>query len=286
MNPRLIKILVCPHCGGALRENAGALICSAGHTANIARQGYVSLLGRDSGTHTADSAEMIAARERFLASGHFDPLAAAVSGEVGRALDDLPDGAIVDLGSGTGYYLAAVLGACGSGAGDASRIGLGIDNSKFAARRSARCHPDAGAIVADIWDELPVATGSAAIVLDIFAPRNGEEIRRILTPGGILIVVTPTARHLGELIGPLEMISVDTDKELRLEKTLGDLAEGMEISEFEWEVDLGREAVRDVVGMGPSAGRTDPGRFEKALNQLPDPVKVTGSVRIGRSRRR
>ena len=31
--------LICPHCGGELRENGGSLICSRGHTMNIARQG-------------------------------------------------------------------------------------------------------------------------------------------------------------------------------------------------------------------------------------------------------
>lgn len=292
MKPELVRILVCPNCGGDLRENAGALICSAGHTANIARQGYVSLLGPHSGTHTADSAEMVAARERFLGAGHFRPVADAIGEAVDRALDPrsdraggtVPDGAVIDLGAGTGYYLAAALGAgdraAEPGPGAAGRIGLAIDNSKFAARRAARCHPRAGAIVADIWDDLPVRTGSAAVVLDVFAPRNGDEIRRILAPGGILAVVTPNADHLHQLGEGFGMISVDPDKEARLEQTLGDLADGLEGRDLEWQMELDRNEVRDLVGMGPGAGRLEPSRLEAALARLPEPATVTGSVRI------
>ncbi len=282
MNPLLTGILVCPHCGGDLRENGGALICSAGHTANVARQGYVSLLGRHSGTHTADSAVMIAARERFLARGHFQPIVDAVVAEVGGAVDRevSPPGApdrervLIDLGAGTGYYLAAAL------ASDEHALGLGIDNSKYAARRAARCHPRAGAVVADIWDDLPVRTGAATVVLNVFAPRNGEEIRRILAPGGTLIVVTPVEGHLNELSGPFEMISIDPEKESRLEETLGHLTGRRESRLIEWSMDLDRGSVTDLVGMGPNAGRLEPAGFQAALERLPDPAPVSGAVRI------
>jgi 23S rRNA (guanine745-N1)-methyltransferase len=278
MNPRLTEILICPHCGGELRENGGALICSGGHTANIARQGYVSLLGPHSGTHTADSAAMVAARERFLAGGHFEPIADAVAAEVRAAIghDDVPaaEPLLLDLGSGTGYYLAAGL------ASDDRVVGLGIDNSKYAARRAARCHPRAGAIVADIWDGLPVRTGAATVVLNVFAPRNGEEIRRILAPGGTVIVVTPTEQHLNELRRPFGMISIDPEKQSRLDRSLGPLTGRRESRLVEWRMDLGPEAVADLVAMGPSAGRLEPSAFQAALRRLPDPVPVSGAVRV------
>ena len=282
MNPRLTGILICPHCGGEMRENGGALICSAGHTANIARQGYVSLLGPHSGTHTADSAAMVAARERFLAAGHFEPIADAVVAEVRAAIgrdvvpaaDSAAEPLLLDLGSGTGYYLAAGL------ASDEQAVGLGIDNSKYAARRAARCHPRAGAIVADIWDGLPVRTGAATVVLNVFAPRNGEEIGRVLAPGGTVVVVTPTERHLNELRRPFGMISVDPEKRSRLDRSLGPLIGTRESGLVEWRMDLGREAVADLVAMGPSAGRLEPSAFQAALRRLPDPVPVSGAVRI------
>ncbi|MGK2956607.1 MAG: putative RNA methyltransferase [Solirubrobacterales bacterium] len=274
MDESAVRILICPHCGGELRQNGASLICSNGHTANVARQGYVSLLGRRSGTHTADSAEMLDARARILDDGHFDPVAETIREEVsGLGLDEV-EGAVVDLGTGTGWYLAGVLEYL------PERIGLGVDNSKFAARRAAKIHPRASAVVADIWDEIPVKSGAAALVLDIFSPRNGEEIERILADGGRLVVVTPTGEHLKELIEPFEMISVDPDKEERLEKSLGESEDPLEARTVEWKMELKPEEVRDLVGMGPSAGRIDQEKLDEIVSGLPERTEVTGSVQV------
>lgn len=274
MDEAVVKILRCPHCDGELRQNGASLICSNGHTANIARQGYVSLLGSRSGTHTADTAEMLAARDRVLGGGLFQPVADAIRSEISKAGLEEVEGAVVDLGTGTGWYLAEVL------EDQPGRVGLGIDNSKFAARRAAKVHPRAGAVVADIWDELPVKTDAAAIVINVFAPRNGEEIKRILADEGRLVVVTPNAAHLRELTEPFEMISVDPDKEERLEKTLGETAEGMDSQTVEWKMELAPEEIADLVAMGPSAGRIEGEKLDQLMESLPEQTTVTGSVRV------
>ena len=271
----VVEILICPHCGGDLRENGASLVCSRGHTANIARQGYVSLLGSRSGTHTADSAEMLAARDRVLARGLFQPVADAIGEKVREAALDRVEGAVVDLGTGTGWYLAGILEAL------PERVGLGIDNSKYAARRAAKVHPRAGAVVADIWDEIPVKSGAAALILDVFSPRNGEEIERIRAEGGSLIVVTPTGDHLKELIEPFGLISVDPDKEERLERTLGaTTGTSGEARLVEWKMRLSPGEVRDLIGMGPNAGRIDQEKLDALAGGLPDLSEVTGSVRV------
>ncbi len=285
VNAAAIELLICPHCGGELRENGASLICSKGHTQNIARQGYVSLLGRDGGTHTADSVEMVAARERLLESGAFQPLVdglvaeaasagdgarADKAGEVPGAVDS--SAALVDLGCGTGYYLAAVLESL------PEAIGIGVDNSKFAARRAAKAHDRATAIVADVWDEIPIRDGVADLMLNVFSPRNGEEMERILAPDGKLIVVTPQASHLSELIERFGMISVDPDKEERLERSLGSLAVNAVSRELEWTMKLEKDQVRDLVEMGPSAGRMEPAEMEAALQALDDVTEITAAV--------
>lgn len=325
MDNAAVELLICPHCEGELRENGASLICSRGHTMNIARQGYVSLLSRDAGTHTADSAGMIAARERFLGAGHFQPLVEALveaaagtgemaagkgepepetgeadatgepksetgeadatgepqpePGETNTAGERRSGGAVVDFGCGTGHYLAAVLEAL------PDRVGIGVDNSKFAARRAARCHPRASAIVADIWDGVPVRDGAANLMLNVFSPRNGEEMERILATGGRLIVVTPQAGHLAELIDPFGMVSVDPDKDERLERSLGSLAEGAESRNLEWTMQLTPGEIRDLIEMGPSAGRIAAEQMDAALADLEDQTAVTGAVTLTVSRR-
>ena len=279
MRQEAVASLICPYCDGALRLNGASLICSRGHTSNIARQGYVSLLGRHSGTHTADSAAMIAARERILGAGLFEPVASAVTAAASSPEISGVEGAVVDLGSGPGYYLERVLEAV------PERVGIAVDNSKYAARRAARCHPRAGAVVADVWEGLPLASGSAALVINVFAPRNGEEIERILAPGGVLLTVTPGQDHLGELAGPLSMISIDSDKERRLRETLGPLAEDMDSRPLSWQMNLSRSEVADLFAMGPNAGRLEPESLEAALDTLEYPKAVAGSVILSVARR-
>ncbi len=234
----------------------------------------MSLLGKHSGTHTADSAAMIEARERVLGAGLFEPLVEAVVEQASHADLSAVEGAVVDIGSGPGYYLERVLEAM------PERTGIAVDNSKYAARRAARCHPRAAAVVADVWDSLPLAAGCAAVVLNVFAPRNGEELERILAPGGRLVAVTPGADHLAELVVPLSMVSVDSEKERRLRQTLGPLSEGMEARELTWKMALSRSDVRDLVSMGPNAGRLSPEQLEAALDALEYPADVTGSVTV------
>ncbi|MEY9964568.1 23S rRNA (guanine745-N1)-methyltransferase [Streptacidiphilus sp. MAP12-16] len=268
----IVEYLVCPHCGQALTPHGAVLRCAARHSFDIARQGYVSLLPGDAHTGTGDTAAMVAARDDFLGAGHYAPIADALA----RAAVGARSGAdlVVDLGAGTGHYLAAVLDAL------PAAHGIALDISKFALRRAARAHPRAGAVVSDAWRTLPLRDASASLVLNVFAPRNGPEIRRVLRPGGTLLVVSPTPRHLGELVGELGLLGVDERKEERLAATLGPYLEFAGSSEQTFPLYLDHAAVRTVVGMGPSAWHTDPAALAERIAALPEPAPVTASVML------
>jgi len=205
-----LHCLACPLCEAPLVRHGGTLCCEAGHSFDIARQGYASLIPGDAYTGTADTAAMLEAREAFFAAGRFDPIVRAVAERASALLASGGAGCVVDVGAGPGRYLAAVLDAA------PGRAGVALDLSKHAARRAARAHPRVAAAVADTWGRLPVATGAAALVLDVFAPRNAAEFRRLLAPDGALVVVTPTARHLREAVEALGLLAVDEDKGERL----------------------------------------------------------------------
>ena len=53
----------CPVCAGPVRVGAGQVSCGRGHSFNIARQGYVSLVGGQGGPGTGDSAAQDHERE-------------------------------------------------------------------------------------------------------------------------------------------------------------------------------------------------------------------------------
>jgi 23S rRNA (guanine745-N1)-methyltransferase len=270
----VIDLLRCPHCRSALEREGSSVACPRGHSFDVARQGYLSLLPGDARRGTADSAARVAARADFLARGHFDRLATALADTCANVLAPGSSGAVVDLGAGTGWYLARVLDRLGD------RPGLAIDLSKHALRRAAGSHARAGAVAADAWRPVPVRDGIAALVLSVFAPRDGAEVARILRPGGALVVAGPTGRHLGELVAELGLLAVDERRQERLDEKLAPHLEPAGGTELEWTLALDGRDVRNVVAMGPSALHVEPAALEEAIAGLGEPVEATASVAV------
>jgi 23S rRNA (guanine745-N1)-methyltransferase len=271
-----LHLLACPHCGGGLSRLDGAVACPNAHSFDIARSGYLSLLPGDARLASADTADMVAARERFLEAGHFEPLAEALAEEAERALDAgaaRPPGCVLDLGAGTGWYLARVLDRL------PGRTGLALDLSKYALRRAARAHPRVAAVACDAWRPLPVRDSVAALVLNVFAPRGGAEIARVLQPGGVLVVVTPTGRHLAELVAAHGLLTVDERKDQRLAAKLGPHLDLERRVEREWSMTLAPADAAAAVAMSPSAHHV-------AIPVGRDPTEATASVTISTYRDR
>jgi 23S rRNA (guanine745-N1)-methyltransferase len=265
----VIAHLRCPYCAGPLAVADGLVRCETGHAFDVARQGYVSLLPTDAGAGRGDTATMVAERERFLGGGHFAPLSDAVAAAPMSAA-----GCVLDLGAGTGRHLAAVLDR------HADRAGLALDSSKYALRRAARAHPRIGAVACDAWRALPVRDDAAALVLSVFAPRDAGEIARVLAPGGTLLAVTPTPRHLAELVAALGLLHVDEGKPERLDEKLAPTLGLIERRTLEWELRLTRRDAADAAAMGPSAWHSDPAALAATVAALPEPLVTSGSVTI------
>jgi 23S rRNA (guanine745-N1)-methyltransferase len=263
--------LRCPVCRDSVSLHGGSLRCDRGHSFDVARQGYVNLTGGRPGPGTADTAEMVAARERFLGHGHYRPIADRLGEIVAGAA-----GLVVDLAGGTGYYLSAVL----DGAPD--RYGLCVDLSVPALRRAARAHPRAAAIAADVWRDLPVRDQAAGLVLSVFGPRNPAEIARVLAPGGALVVVTPGPDHLRELREPVGMIGVDDRKAERLAEAFGEEAGEIVVK---YQMCLDQADATAAVLMGPSAHHVSAEEVNVRVRALADPLTVTADLRVRTYRR-
>ncbi|MFR9751058.1 putative RNA methyltransferase [Nocardia sp. 004] len=245
------------------------LRCGYGHSFDIARQGYVSLLTGASTKMTGDTAAMLDARAAFQRGGHFIPIADAVTHTMTACVRA---GAVLEVGAGTGYYLARVLDAT------PQALGIALDVAKPAVRRCARAHPRAAAVLADAWRGLPLRDGALAGALSVFAPRNPGEVARALAPDGRFVVATPTERHLGELIDPLSMVRVDPDKDRRLDAAMAGHFEPVEQRLVEYPMALDRAEVAHIVGMGPSAHHTT--AADERLTGLPQTLEVTASVLV------
>ncbi|GGM17301.1 ubiquinone biosynthesis protein [Streptomyces fumigatiscleroticus] len=212
-------------------------------------------------------AAMVQARDRFLSTGAYAPLR-----EVGARLAadaTCEHATVVDVGCGTGYYLAGVLDQL------PGARGLGLDTSVSALRSAARAHTRAAAVAWDVFRPFPLADGVADVVLNVFAPRNPAEFHRLLRPAGRLIVVRPTGRHLAELRGRLPAtVTIDPAKEQRLHRALGPFFEAVVTEQVEYPAALSRPDALDLVAMTPSARHVSRADLDDG-GLLPDRVTVS-----------
>jgi 23S rRNA (guanine745-N1)-methyltransferase len=272
--PVVIKALRCSVCSNPVALVGRTLRCESDHSFDVAKQGYVNLLHARIPAGTADTADMVAARVEFLAAGHY----AALADVLARcAADATASGLFIDAGAGTGYYLAHLLDTV------PDAIGLALDVSAVALRRAARAHPRLGAAVWNLWEPWPVASSSASVVLNVFAPRNGPEFHRVLTDDGALIVAAPNPGHLGELSSLVDMLTVDDRKEERIDATLSEffrLDRRLGRQDCTRRVTLSPTQVREVIRMGPSAHHLHrEGRLAQ-LERISEPVDVTTSFSV------
>ncbi len=125
-------------------------------------------------------------------------------------------------------------------------------------------------MVADVWRGLPLADRCADLLLDVFAPRNAADFRRVLTPQGRLLIVWPTQRHLQELVKALDLLTVDEAKEERLHRTLASQFTLVSTSLYEEQLALTLPEIALLARMGPSAHHLtqadlSPGRLAERL---------------------
>jgi 23S rRNA (guanine745-N1)-methyltransferase len=275
-----LPYLACPHCAAELTMGDSALRCGTSHTFDIARQGYVNLLSGKSSGIPGDTAAMVNARADFLSSGHFGPIERAVVAAAQRATADRQPGCVVDVGAGAGHYLSSVLDML------PGRVGVALDVSKFALRRAARAHPRVAAIGCDAWQGIPLRTGSSAVVLSMFAPRNPAEMHRILADNGTLIVVSPTSRHLIELVWELELLKIEPEKQERIESALAPFCQLSSEDDWEFTMTLSHRDIVAAVAMGPSSWHTNVAVLHDRVRTLETPMQVTASVIVSSYRRR
>ena len=178
-------------CGQPLVRDDRRLICEAGHSFDVARTGYVSLLQpQDRRSRVpGDAPEAVAARARLLEAGVGR---AAIDAIVARAPAARATLVAVDLGCGSGELLGALAAA-------REVCGVGIDLSTAAAETAARRYPSLTWVVANADRRLPLLDGSVDLVLSLNARRNPEECARVLKPDGLLVVGVPAPDDLIEL---------------------------------------------------------------------------------------
>lgn len=181
---------ICPICASDLVPNNKQLRCQHNHSFDFAKEGYVNLLPVQlkKSLNPGDDKNMVLARREFLASGHYQFLRDHIIEVLKRHTTDT----LVDLGCGEGYYTNEIQ----TQFSDAMVYGIDISKSavKYAAKRNVQVHYSVGTI-----SHLPFKDNTTDVILNVFAPLVAEECKRILHPNGIVVRVSPAAKHLWQL---------------------------------------------------------------------------------------
>ncbi len=278
MNITAFQALACPLDGEALQREGSTWRCQAGHSFDIASQGYAHLLpvqhkrSRDPG----DSREMVAARRRFLNGGFYQPIAAAVSE---AALADLPAAqaaSCLDAGCGEGYYLRQLAATVAARNGQALAL-LGLDISKWAILSAAKQEPRPNWVVGSNA-RLPVQTRTIDRLLCLFGFPVHAEFARVLKPHGQLLQVDAGPDHLREL---REIIYPTLKPEPRLDQQAPPGFTGLASESLRYTLDLaGQETIADLLAMTPHLYRASAER--RALAAQLTTLSVTVDVRLTR----
>ena len=198
------SVLICPVCGDALQlggPQMRSLVCSAGHSFDLAKQGYVNLYrGKPMNEYTKESFQE---RQVILERGMYAHLLEEIcsflrkTSESGIEADEKK--VLLDAGCGEGYYTREI-------AQQFDHLQLyGTDLSRDSIQLAAGTANGMGTGPADIkWfvsdiSKLPVADGSVDYVLDIFTSANYQEFQRVLADDGYLIKIIPGEGHVKEL---------------------------------------------------------------------------------------
>ena len=254
----------------------GSARCTEGHSFDYARSGYLNLAPQGRG-RVGDTAAMVRARDELLGTGHYQGIADAVVAAARAGGATAP--VVAEIGSGTGYYLDAVVRALRE-ADAGPQCGFGFDLSKPATALASRRHPGLRFAVADAEVAIPLLDSVADLVLSVFSPRPAAELGRVTRPGGELVVAFANRRHLERLRERLSLMSVQDDKLERLSARLAPWFDPVAAVPVEYEAEFAEQDARRLVQMGPNAWH---GVDASALD---GPVADLVSVIVARFRRR
>ncbi|MBL8859695.1 MAG: methyltransferase domain-containing protein [Planctomycetes bacterium] len=168
-------------------------VCTAGHSFDVARSGYVNLLQPQDRRSLApgDSEAAVQARRALFDAG-FGAQLLVVLGDAVAAAEVGAGARAVDLGCGEGTILAALAARCGL-------EGFGIDISTPAIAAAAKRHAGITWIVSNADRRLPFEDRTLDLALSIDGRRNPAECARVLRTGAALVVAVPGADDLVEL---------------------------------------------------------------------------------------
>ncbi len=282
-----MSLFICPICQSPLQPAADTWRCDGSlhpkqtsHPFDVARQGYVNLLPVQQKKSKApgDSQQSIAARQRFLSVGYYQPLRDLVCEKMAvllsthqpaMAKDNKSKVRWLDIGCGEGYYTQAMAQQGGIEtliAADISKPAL-VEVAKIAKaahllwyQQEKEDRTDVTVAKTAIYPlvtsaaHLPLRPHSLMGISSIFSPILPEAFAEVLQDKGYLVIAKPDVGHLMTLREAL----FDSVREHDSDKFLPTLAPYFKLIETHFvsaPLSLSTEPLADLLTMTPYAYR-------------------------------
>lgn len=272
----ILSVIRCPHCQKDLHFTSDdkSLTCQNNHNFDISKKGYISLLTNSAENKKWDNADMVARRARFHETDNYteikDRLAEILADFAKDSLEPLR---LLDVGAGPGYYALI-----------AAKLGyqtLACDLSRKALQHAMKLHEDLEGLACDVWSGMPLKDQSFDVIMTIFSPKNPLEFKRVLKPGGMLIVVSPNKDHYARMREVFPLLKVGRQGKTKEDEIKERLEPHLQLESTEYlraKALLDAQYIEDLIMMGPNAYHTNLGELQEMLASLDEPLEDEGSL--------
>ncbi len=271
----------CPLCSSKMKlVNLKSLICTNNHCYDLAKQGYVNMLSH--ALKTKYNRQMFASRRIICRNGLFGPM-------INKIWDLITAGApprgeqlkILDAGCGEGSHLAMILGKVTHNS-ETGLLGVGLDISKEAIIMASKEYKDIIWCVGDLAGA-PFAGDYFDFILNILAPANYAEFKRMIAPHGRVIKVIPGRDYLKELrnilYGQTAKQHYSNEDTLELFKSNFAL---LEVERVRYNVTLDQTWLEPLIQMTPLTWGTTQERLLKARKEELSDVTIDLTILAGK----
>lgn len=248
----------CPICSENLVFlEQSRLVCTANHSFDLSKQGYVNLALQ---AHTTKyDKSLFEARKEIIDSGFFTPLLDHIHALISKPLQEAVSPAIMDAGSGEGSHLSNLLSRLPD-----TVLGVGIDLAKEGIVAAAKDHPGNTWVVGDLAN-CPFQDAGFEVLLNILSPANYGEFTRLLKTDGLFVKVIPEDGYLKEL-RDVFYEGVERSQETNAIERITEMFEEVRVERLTYEFPLKRDLLAKLIQMTPLTWGASAAKIDEALN--------------------
>ncbi|MEG0221993.1 MAG: methyltransferase domain-containing protein [Clostridia bacterium] len=180
----------CPLCYSKTKVETSSVVCKKNHCFDISKYGYINFL--PSQQQTKYTKELFESRRYIFEKGLYNPLKESIVQLLKKYCSGTSKVNMLDIGCGEGFYSRSLIKTV-------SNLDVyAMDNSRDAIVLGAKKDNNIKWFIGDLAN-IPLASETMDILLDIFTPSNYSEFSRVLKDTGYLFKIVPSKNYLKEL---------------------------------------------------------------------------------------